>query len=58
MIVTPKRNGFARVGYAVLSAALLRLARLALDLGFPDLADALCSLSRAAHKRAFPGARG
>jgi hypothetical protein len=57
MIVTPKRNGFVRVGYAILSAALLRLARLALDLGFLEAAHGLLGLAQAAHRRAFPNAR-
>jgi hypothetical protein len=57
VIAPPKRDGFIRVGYAVISAALLRLGRLALALGFLDLADTLCSLARATHGRAFPGAR-
>ena len=53
----PKRDGFARVGYAILSAALLRLARLALALGFLEAAHGLLGLGQAAHRRAFPGYR-
>jgi hypothetical protein len=53
----PKRDGFARVGYAILSAALLQLARLALALGFLEAAHGLLCLTRSAHRRAFPNAR-
>jgi|GEM_PF-4372416 hypothetical protein len=54
----PKRDGFARVGYAIAAYALLRLTQLALAAGSLEAADWLAGLARAAHRRAFPNARG